>query len=77
MKTYGGLEVLLHALLTSSLDGGEWSASCLSSFTPGVRAPGTHWIGDCVDPRASLNAVTDRKVPSSVGNRTPLVQPVA
>jgi hypothetical protein len=40
--------------LTSALDGGEWSASCPGSFTPRERAPGTHWIGGWVGPRAVL-----------------------
>jgi hypothetical protein len=31
--------------LTSVLDGGEWSASCLGRFTPGEIAAHTHWIG--------------------------------
>jgi hypothetical protein len=30
------------------------------SFTPGERAPGTHWIGGWVDPRASLDDVEKR-----------------
>jgi hypothetical protein len=30
-------------------------------FTPGERAPGTHWIGDWVDPRAGLDDVEKRK----------------
>jgi hypothetical protein len=38
--------------LTSVLGGGEWSASRPGSFTPRERAPGTHWIGGWVDPRA-------------------------
>jgi hypothetical protein len=42
MKTYWGMEVYLHAFLTSALDGGEWSASRPSRFTPRERAP---WIG--------------------------------
>jgi hypothetical protein len=41
--------------LTSGLDGGEWSASRLGRFTPRERAPGTHWIGGWVGPRADLS----------------------
>jgi hypothetical protein len=48
--------------LTSRLDGDEWSASCLGRFTRVERAPGTHWIGECVDSRAG---------PDAVGNRNP------
>jgi hypothetical protein len=36
----------------SVLDGGEWSASLPSHFTPRERAPGTHWIGGWLGPRA-------------------------
>jgi hypothetical protein len=45
--------------LTSTLDGGEWSASHHSCFTPSERAPGTHWIGGWVGPRAVLDEVRD------------------
>jgi hypothetical protein len=38
--------------VTSALDGGAWSASRPGHFTPRERAPGTHWIGGWVDPRA-------------------------
>jgi hypothetical protein len=41
--------------------GGEWSASHPDSFTPGERAPGTHWIGGWVDPRAGLDDVEKSK----------------
>jgi hypothetical protein len=34
MKTYWGVEIQLHAFLTSALDGGEWSASHPGRFTP-------------------------------------------
>jgi len=33
----GGVEVSLHAFFTSTLGGGEWSASLLSHSTPGER----------------------------------------
>jgi hypothetical protein len=55
------------------------------SFTPrplypSERAPGTHWIGGWVGPRAVLDAVVKRKIPRSrreSNPRTPIVQPVA
>jgi len=47
MKTYGEVEVFLHAFLISALDGDEWSASDPDLFTPRETAPGTHWIGGC------------------------------
>jgi hypothetical protein len=50
--------------LTSALDGGEWSASRPGRFTARERAPGTHWIGGWVGPRAVLDAVMKRKIPS-------------
>jgi hypothetical protein len=68
-----------HAL-TSALDGGEWSASGPSRFTPGERVHSTHWIGGWVGPRAVLDAVVKRKkIPSprrKSNPRTPIVQPV-
>jgi hypothetical protein len=52
--------------LTSALDGGEWSASRPGRFTSRERAPGTHWIGGWVGPRAVRDAVVKRKIPSSL-----------
>jgi hypothetical protein len=54
------------------------------SFTPWPlyhreRAPGTHWIGGWVWPRAVLDAVVKRKIPSprrEPNPRAPIVQPV-
>jgi hypothetical protein len=66
--------------LTSALDGGEWSVSCPSRFTSRERDPGTHWIGGWVGPRAILDAVIKREIPSpsrESNPRTPIVQPVA
>jgi hypothetical protein len=57
MKAYGGMEVYLHAFLTSALDGGEWSASRPGRFIPKVRTPGTSWVGGCVGPRTGLDPV--------------------
>jgi hypothetical protein len=56
MKAYGGVDVYIHIFLTLALAGGEWSAS-----RPGERAPGIHWIGGWVDPRAGMNDVEKRK----------------
>jgi hypothetical protein len=66
--------------LTSALDGGEWSALRPGRFISRERAPNTHWIGGWVGPRAVLDAVVKRKIPSlrrESKPRTPIVQPVA
>jgi hypothetical protein len=61
MKASGGVDVWIHIFLTSALAGGEWSASRPCLFTPGERAPGTHWIGGWVGPRAGMDDVENRK----------------
>jgi hypothetical protein len=46
---------------------------------PQERAPSTHWIGRWVGPRAVLDTVGKRKIPSprwESNPRTPIVQPV-
>jgi hypothetical protein len=50
MKACGGVDVYTHVFLTSALAGGELSASRTGLFTPGERAPRTHWVGSWVDP---------------------------
>jgi hypothetical protein len=80
MKAYGGVKVQLHTFFDLALDGDEWSASRPGHFTLRERALGTHWIGGCVSPRAVLDAVLKRKIPSPLREsnpRTPIVQPVA
>jgi hypothetical protein len=75
MKTYWGEEVQLHAFFDLGI-----SRRCPGRFTPRERAPGTHWIGGWVGPRAILDAVVKRKIPSprrESNPRTPIVQPVA
>jgi hypothetical protein len=61
--------------LTSALDGGEWSVSRPGRFTPREGAPGTHWIGGWVGPKAGLEAVIKRINPiiAPAGNWTPVV----
>jgi len=41
--------------LTSALDGGEWSDSRPGRFTRREKAPGIHWIGGWVGPRADVD----------------------
>jgi hypothetical protein len=50
--------------LTSALDGGECSASRPGRINPSERARGTHCRGGWVGPRAVLDAVVKRKIPS-------------
>jgi hypothetical protein len=45
----------------------EWSAS-----RPGRFTPRTHWIGGCVDPRASLEDV--EKILDRTGTQTPTLR---
>jgi hypothetical protein len=80
MKAYGEWIYSSTHSLTLALDGGEWSASRPGHFTPRESAPGTHWIGGWVGPRAVLDAVVKIKLPSlrrESNPRTPIAQPVA
>jgi hypothetical protein len=62
--------------LASALVGGEWLASRPFRFTPRERAPGTHWIGGWVGPRAGLDDVEKRKFLTVLGlEHLPLVHP--
>jgi hypothetical protein len=65
-----------HTFVTSALDGGKLSDLRPGYFTPGLTTLGPHWIGDWVGPTAGLDAVAKKKIPASVGNWTPAVQPV-
>jgi hypothetical protein len=55
------VDVYVHFFLTSALVGGERSASLPCLVTPEERAPGTQWIGGCVDLRAGLDNVKKTK----------------
>jgi hypothetical protein len=79
MKTYCGWWYRCMHSLASALDGGEWSASRPGHFTPRKRAPTTPWIGGWVGPRASLDTVAKRKIPSLLRDSNPdhpIVQPL-
>jgi hypothetical protein len=71
MKTYRGMEVKLHTLLTSVLDAGEWSASRqghLTLVSIGLEAGGPQrQSGRCGEERNACPA----------GNQTQTVHPAA
>jgi hypothetical protein len=56
MNAYVGVDVLFHVFFTSALLG-EWTALRFGRFTPGERAPGTHWTGGWIGPRTGLDDV--------------------
>jgi hypothetical protein len=60
-ETFGYTLIWFHDFLFSARDGGEWSASHIGCFTPGVRSPGTLCTGGCVGLRAVLDAVAKTK----------------
>jgi hypothetical protein len=53
--------------LTSTLGGSDWSALRPGRFTPREKAPATPWVGGWVGPKADLDAVVKRKIPSPCG----------
>jgi hypothetical protein len=58
--------------LTLALDGiGQLHAQ--AALHPRERTPGTHWIGGCVGPRAFLNAVVKKKIPSPLREWNPRI----
>jgi hypothetical protein len=59
------------AFLTLALDGGKWSASSLSHFTPRERDPDIQWIGGWLGPRAGLDTMVKRKIPSPCQDSNP------
>jgi hypothetical protein len=72
MRAYGGVDIYIHIFLTSVLAGGELLPSRPGRFTPGERAPSTHWIGGWMDPRAGLDDL--EKIRDRTRTRTPTPQ---
>jgi hypothetical protein len=64
-------------ILDLALDGCEWCVSGPGRFTPGDTAPGTHWIGGWVHPKASLDVAEIKKMFTPAGVRTPVIWPTA
>jgi hypothetical protein len=58
-------------LLTSALDGGEWSDSRPGRFTPGEWASGIQWIGSWMGTGAGLDAMEKRKTSCSCQELNP------
>jgi len=46
-------------------------------FTVGERALVTHWMGGWMGPSLSGRGGEEKNIPAPVGNRKPVVQPVA
>jgi hypothetical protein len=74
MEAYWGMEVELHAFFDLDIKlevGSQLQAlAALPPPPPRERASVTHWIGGLVGPRAVLDVVVKRKIPSPAGNRT-------
>jgi hypothetical protein len=71
------VDVYIHTFLTSTLAGGEWSASRLGRFTRGKERPVPIRLGG---PQSRSGRREEEKILDPTGTRTPdpsVVQPVA
>jgi hypothetical protein len=66
MTAYGGMDALIHILLTLALAGDEWSASIPDRFTPG-----THWIWRLSGPQSLFGRHEEEKILDPTGTQTP------
>jgi hypothetical protein len=64
MKACCGSGGIAPCILDPDIDGCEWSASLPDLLIPKEKTFGTHWRGGWMDPRAGLEAVVKRKIPS-------------
>jgi hypothetical protein len=77
MKEYWGVELYLHAFLTSALGGSEWSASRPSRFTPGKSPwyPSDRRLGG--PQNRSGGGGEEKNLQPLPGLEPPIIQPVA
>jgi hypothetical protein len=68
MKAYWEWRYSSTHSLISALDEDEWTALHPGRFTSREKAPSTNWIGGWVGPRAVLDAVVKRTIPSHLGD---------
>jgi hypothetical protein len=61
VNTHVGKVVEIHGFLTSTLDGGELSASRHGRITPGERTFGTHWDRRLVRPQIHSGVFREEK----------------
>jgi hypothetical protein len=73
IKIQRGVEVKLHVLLTSSLEGGEWVG--LQSHPLPLRKK--HWIGGSVGLRTTSDIMIRRKISAHLKNFVSVIQSVA
>jgi len=57
-----GVEVLPHLIFNLDTRWGVWSPLSLGCTILRERAPGSHWIGDWVSPRFSLDTLEKRQI---------------
>jgi hypothetical protein len=76
MKTHERKELKLHGFLTSTLNVGEWLASCCSHFISG-KTPWYALDQGWVDSRAGMDAVAKRKICLLAENQTLVIQRIA
>jgi hypothetical protein len=74
MQTYGGVEVQLHAFLTLTLVGSEWSASRSGRALPPRKGPRVPTEGEALwAPEPVWMQRLEEKFFASVGDRTSVV----
>jgi hypothetical protein len=77
IKTYGTVEVQLHAFLISTVIKATGQLHTPAVLPPGKQLSISIWTEGWMDPRHGLDVMTQKKNSINSGNRTPLAQPLA